>query len=139
MQTFEIKTHSSGRKYTKPHFFILNKGLNSGKPMAAPCANCFVVSTVTTEEKEALFHLSMMLLECRCYYKYLKGSVIPFIGINDVKKLLHKNSEYFYEANFKTKQSSLKKVETLELVFENKLKAVKELKSALLRSFNLKA
>ena len=137
MQTFEIKTHRSGRTYLKPHFFILNKGLNSGKPMTTPCPNCFVVSTDTTEQKEALFHLSMMLLESKCYRIYLKGSVIPFIYINDVKKLLKNNERYLHEGDFQTKLDTLKKVEALELLFQNKLKATKELKSVLLRSFKL--
>lgn len=137
MQTFEIKTHRSGRTYTKPHFFILNKGLNSGKPMTAPCPNCFVVSTETTEQKEVLFHLSMMLLESKCYRIYLKGSVIPFIYIDDVKKLLQNNEKHLNEGDFQTKLDTLKKVEKLELLFQNKLKATKELKSVLLRSFKL--
>jgi len=137
MQTFEVKTHRTGRTYNKPHFFILNKGLNSGKPMTAPCPNCFLVSTETTEQKEALFHLSMMLLESKCYRIYLKGSVIPFIYIDDVKKLLQNNEKYLNEGDFQTKLDTLKKVEKLELLFQNKLKATKELKSVLLRSFKL--
>jgi len=63
MQNFQIKTRQPGRTYHKPHFFILNKGLNSGKPFTAPVRNSFVVSTETNEQKEALFHLSLMLLE----------------------------------------------------------------------------
>ena len=61
MSTFELKTHKTGRTYSNPHFFILNKGLNSGKPLINPCPNCFVVTTSTEEEKNTLFHLSMML------------------------------------------------------------------------------
>jgi hypothetical protein len=109
MQTFEIKTHQRGKTYSKHHFFILNKGLNSGKPMTAPCANCFVVSTETIEQKEALFHLSMMLLESKCYRIYLKGTVIPFIYVEDVKKLLKNNTKYLNEGDFKSKLETLKK------------------------------
>lgn len=61
MSTFELKTHQVGRTYSNPHFFILNKGLNSGKPLTNPCPNCFVVTTSTEEEKNTLFHISMML------------------------------------------------------------------------------
>ena len=105
--------------------------------MTDPCPNCFVVSTETTEQKEALFHLSMMLLESKCYRIYLKGSVIPFIYIDDVRKLLKNNEKYLNKGDFKTKLDTLKKVEALELLFQNKLKATKELKSVLLRSFKL--
>jgi hypothetical protein len=106
---------------------------NSGKPFTAPVRNSFVVSTESVEQKEALFHLSYMLLEAKCYRFYLKGSVIPFIYIADVKNLLIKNSKYFGQKDFETKLKALKKVEELEVVFQNKLKAIQELKSVLLR------
>ena len=88
MSTFELKTHKSGRTYSNPHFFILNKGLNSGKPLTNPCPNSFVVKTSTEEAKNTLFHLSMMLQIGGFYGYYLKGSVIPFITIDDCRNTL---------------------------------------------------
>lgn len=90
MSTFELKTHKSGRTYSNPHFFILNKGLNSGKPLTNPCPNCFVVTTSTEEATNTLFHLSMMLQIGGFYSYYLKGSVIPFISIDDCRNTLKK-------------------------------------------------
>lgn len=90
MSTFELKSHKFGRTYSNPHFFILNKGLNSGKPLTNPCPNCFVVATPTEEEKNTLFHLSMMLQIGGFYAYYLKGSVIPFISVNDCRTTLLK-------------------------------------------------
>jgi hypothetical protein len=90
MSTFELKTHQVGRTYSNPHFFILNKGLNSGKPLTNPCPNCFVVTTLTEEEKNTLFHISMMLQIGGFYAYYLKGSVIPFISIDDCRNMLKK-------------------------------------------------
>jgi len=88
MSTFELKTHRAGKIYSKPHFFILNKGLNSGKPLSNPCPNCFVVTTSTEKKKNTLYHLSMMLQIGGFYAYYLKGSVIPFISIDDCRKTL---------------------------------------------------
>lgn len=88
MQSFEIKTHRPGATYTQPHFFILNKGLNSGRPLNTPCPNCFVVTTASTQERNHLFYLAMMLQMAKCFEYYLRGSVIPFIVIADCKKLL---------------------------------------------------
>ncbi|MGG5487099.1 DUF6943 family protein [Gaetbulibacter sp. PBL-D1] len=88
MSTFELKTHQIGRTYTQPHFFILNKGLNSGKPLTNPCPNCFVILIKTESDKNTLFHLSMMLQIGGFYAYYLKGSVIPFISIDDCRKTL---------------------------------------------------
>ena len=93
MSTFELKTHRAGKTYSKPHFFILNKGLNSGKPLSNPCPNCFVVKTATEKEKNTLFHLSMMLQIGGFYAYYLKGSVIPFISIDDCRNTLIKGLE----------------------------------------------
>lgn len=88
MQTFELRTHRIGRIYSKPHFFILNKGLNSGKPLSKPCPNCFVVTTTTEEDKETLYHLAMMLQIGDYFAYFLKGSVIPFISIDDCRNTL---------------------------------------------------
>jgi len=51
--------------------------------------------------------------------------------------LLLKNSKYFGQKEFETKLKTLKKVEELELVFQNKLKAIQELKMVVLRSCKL--
>ncbi len=88
MSTFELKTHQIGRTYSQPHFFILNKGQNSGKPLINPCPNCFVVTGPTEEEKNTLYHLSMMLQIGGFYAYHLKGSVIPFISIDDCRNTL---------------------------------------------------
>ena len=137
MQTFQIKTHKHEQTYSKPHFYILNKGLNSGKPCRTPVRNSFVVSTETIEQKEALFQLSLMLLESKCYNYYLKGSVIPFIGIHDVKNLLIKNQIHLLQKEVQTKIEAIKKIEVLEKGFQNKLKTIQELKISLLRSCKL--
>jgi hypothetical protein len=90
MSTFQIKTHQIGRTYSNPHFYILNKGINSGKPLTDPCPNCFVVFAADEKTKNTLFHLSMMLKIGGFYGHYLKGSVIPFITINDCRNTLKK-------------------------------------------------
>ncbi len=81
MSTFQIKTHQIGRTYTAPHFFILNKGLNNGKPLDEPCPNCFVIIATTKAKRESLYYLCLSLKVGKFFAYYLKGSVIPFIGI----------------------------------------------------------
>lgn len=90
MLCFEIKTHRVGITYEKPHFFILNKGLNSGKPLQKPCPNCYVIITLSEEDKNTLFHVTMMLQIGGFYKPFLKGSVIPFITIKDCSSILKK-------------------------------------------------
>jgi len=101
MSTFELKTHQIGRTYSNPHFFILNKGLNSGKPLINPCPNCFTVIAETEKEKTMLFHLSMMLQIGDFYAYYLKGSVIPFISIDDCRNTLKNGLKLSMNNGFK--------------------------------------
>ncbi len=68
-------------------FFILNKGLNSGKPLEKPCPNCFVITVKNDEEKEFLFWLCWGLWQSKKFYYLHTGSVIPFIRLNEFKVL----------------------------------------------------
>tara|TARA_R110002033_G_scaffold169881_1_gene211143 strand:+ start:1633 stop:2079 length:447 start_codon:yes stop_codon:yes gene_type:complete len=85
MKTFRIKTHRLNQDYSEPHFFILNKGLNSGKPLNEPCPNCFVCITTNETDKDFMYWLCFGLWKSKSFHYYLKGSVIPFITIGDIK------------------------------------------------------
>ena len=80
----KIKCHKIGMKYDKPHFFILSKGNNSGKPLPEYCANCFVYIADTEEERWHYFYLFYGLWEGGYFKRFLTGSVIPFIRIDDL-------------------------------------------------------
>ena len=43
MLNFIIKTHKKDALYAKPHLFLLNKGMNSGKPQKESSTSSFVV------------------------------------------------------------------------------------------------
>ncbi|MDP3314070.1 hypothetical protein [Lutibacter sp.] len=132
MPTFEIKTHQIGRTYTKPHFFILNKGLNSGKPMPEPCPNCFVIITNSDEVRESLFYLCLSLKIGRYFSNYLKGSVIPFICIMDTKKVIYNALQNNEQLQWKQKIEKLKKIDAFEQNIKMQLKLITDLKVALL-------
>ena len=89
MFSFKLKTHKLNATNSEPHFFILNKGNHSGKPMNDPCPNCFVCICSSEEEKDMLYWLVMGLCQGRVFEQYLCGSVIPLVRINDVKKALN--------------------------------------------------
>jgi hypothetical protein len=57
MTNFIIKTHRVGTIYSKPHLFLLNKGMNSGKPQKEPFTNSFVIIFQNEEDCESLFSL----------------------------------------------------------------------------------
>ena len=88
MCTFILKSYNQKTEIEKPHFFILNKGNNSGKPLVSPCANCFVIQFSNNEDKEQVYWLLYSLWQSKAFYPFLRGSVIPFIVIRDVKERL---------------------------------------------------
>ena len=58
MTNFIIKTHRVGTIYSKPHLFLLNKGMNSGKPQKEPFTNSFVIIFQNEEDCESLFFIA---------------------------------------------------------------------------------
>ena len=134
MSTYEIKTHRSGRTYNTPHFFILNKGLNSGKPLHQPCPNCFVITTALEDTRESLYYLCLSLNVGKYFGYYLKGSVIPFICISDAKKVINEALQNNQEQQWTIKIEKLKKINAFEENLQQQLKTISQLKIALLRS-----
>ena len=130
---YEIKTHKIGRTYSKPHFYILNKGLNSGRPMNELCPNCFVVVTETNEQRESLFYLSLSLQVGRYFNFYIKGSVIPFITIDDTRKVLNNALQNYKKDQWQLKVEKLKKITLYDNNLKQQLKTIGQLKLALLR------
>lgn len=87
MLKHKIKTHKMGARYDCHHFFILNKGENSGKPAWQYWSNCYVFLADTSAEKEFYFFVFLGLWELGYFKKGLIGSVVPFIRIDDVTNI----------------------------------------------------
>ena len=134
MSTYEIKTHRSGRTYNKPHFFILCKGLNSGKPLEHPCPNCFVITTNYEATRESLYYLCLSLKIGKYFHYYLRGSVIPFVCISDARKVINTALQNYELQQWESKVEKLKKITAFEQNLELQLQAISKLKIALLRS-----
>lgn len=65
-------------------FYIQSKGLHSGRPMKTPKSNCFAVTTSIENSFEIVF----ALYKGNAFKEWIKGSVIPFISITDLKKIV---------------------------------------------------
>ncbi|MCU0359752.1 MAG: hypothetical protein MUF75_03380 [Bacteroidia bacterium] len=85
----KIKCHRYGNLYQQPHFFILNKGNNSGKPISNWCPNCFVFLADTERERLHFYSLCKALWIGGYFKPLLIGSVIPFIHIDKFVMTLH--------------------------------------------------
>ena len=91
--SYRIVTFSPKNPIPAHSFFILSKGLNSGKPLLAPCANCFVVSAQNENTREFLYWLLYSLWKGQAYYPFHTGSVIPFIRIHEFRKFVQERYE----------------------------------------------
>jgi len=137
MQNFIIKTHKPETLYLADHFYILNKGLNSGKPLNEPCPNCFVVIFQSAVEKDSYYWLAYSLWKARYWQQFLVGSVIPFLRINDFKidyitktsKMLEQHEEHLKNVK------ALKLLEQKEFSFQKNLKLISELRTAILNNY----
>ena len=86
MIQFSIKCHKVGTEYSNPHFFILNKGNNAGKPLEQPCPNCFIVEVLNPEYLKSMYNQAEFMYQSRYWEQFLIGSVIPFLRLPDFKK-----------------------------------------------------
>jgi hypothetical protein len=85
MPNFIIQTHRKNTIYSKPHLFVLNKGLNSGKPQKTEFTNSFVIIFSNEEDLETVYWIAYSLWKSKFWHQFLYGSVIPFLRINDLK------------------------------------------------------
>ena len=123
MCTFILKSYNKKSETQKPHFFILNKGNNSGKPLLAPCPNCFVIQFQSEEEKEKIYWLFYSLWQSKAFYPFLRGSVIPFIVLRDIKSCLLDSLNRVDEnpAQFEKVVAALRSLEAIEKQYKQNL------------------
>jgi cytochrome bd-type quinol oxidase subunit 2 len=91
MRSVQLKTFNKNFNYEGHYFFILNKGLNSGKPLKNACANCFICLADSEEQKEQLYWICFALMVFKSLSLLPKGSVIPFISIDELNQCLSKS------------------------------------------------
>ena len=128
-QTYSVKNQSTGFE-----FYILSKGLNSGKPLTAPCPNSFVCICKNEEQKDFYFWLLFGLWKAKHFHQFLTGSVIPFLRISDLK------SEVAIQGDIVSKQTSeykstihkVKILEAKEKSIRQHLALINDLKRAMI-------
>lgn len=133
MCTFILKFYNQKEEIRKPHFFILNKGNNSGKPLLSPCPNCFVIQFQSETEKEHLYWLMYSLWQSKAFYPYLRGSVISFVILRDIKECIADGLKKM-ETNpgqFQKVVEALRSLEEMEKMFRQNLKLVQDAKQML--------
>lgn len=122
-----------GTTYQQPHFFILNKGYNAGKPLPEYCANCFVFLADDEEDKDFHFYMFLDMWELKIFRPHLIGSVVEYIRIGDLIDLVEEtiNSVNTGERSFMDVQPALAQIEALKANLQKQLGYLMQLRQVL--------
>ncbi len=134
MPNFIIKTHRKDTIYLKPHLFILNKGMNSGKPQKEQFTNSFVVIFEKEEDCESLFFVAYSLWQTKFWHPFLIGSVIPFLRLPDFKKEFNPQASLMlleHEQHLKN-VAALKLLEKKEKQYKEDIMLINDIRKAIL-------
>ena len=134
MLNFIIKTHRVGTIYSKPHLFLLNKGMNSGKPQKEPFTNSFVVIFDLEQDCENLYFVAHSLWQTKFWHQHLVGSVIPFLRLNDCKKEFFVKSKVMMQEHEEHVKhiAALKILEQKEKQFHDNINLINDMRRVIL-------
>lgn len=134
MTNYIVKTHRKDTIYSKPHLFILNKGLNSGKPQKEPFTNSFVLIFQNEEDCENIYWVTFSLWKSKFWHQFLIGSVIPFIRLQEFKKELFPRVTEIYKDYDQHKKDiqALRLLELKEKQFQENINLINDLRRTIL-------
>ena len=134
MPNFIIKTHQKNAVYKANQIFILNKGMNSGKPQKEPFTNSFVILFQDEHDAETVYWLAYSLWKSKFWHQSLVGSVIPFLRIDDFKKDFNsKVNEMLQEHELHKEQIlALRLLEQKEDQFQQHIVLINEMRRVIL-------
>ena len=122
----------------KPHtFYILAKGENSGKPAFNPWANSFMAISQNQEMFEFYFWLTYGLWKADKFRLYQRGSVIPFINVDDVRSVVTGIAPSIFDQwkKFQEIISYLSRLEKRKATLAEQIIVTERLQQQLFRSF----
>ena len=134
MPNFFIKTHRKDTLYAKPHLFILNKGMNSGKPQKTPFTNSFVVIFQNEVDCESIYFVAYSLWKTKFWVQYLVGSVIPFLRLPDFSKEFNTKANTMIQEHeeHQKNMATLKLLELKEKQFHENINLINDLRRVIL-------
>ena len=134
MQSPKIHSFNPKNQSTSFEFYILSKGLNSGKPLTAPCPNSFVCVCKNEEQKDFYFWLLFGLWKAKYFHPFLTGSVIPFLRISDLKNEVGTQAEIVSKQSgeYKSTIHKVKILEAKEKSIREHLALINDLKRAMI-------
>lgn len=137
---YSIFNYHSKLEIKSPHFFILNKGQNSGRPQINNCPNCWIVICENDQDFIILYGFCTALFQMGACRFYLVGSVIPFLRLSDMKFLLRRGLELTDREILEDFQLNMAKIIELEALLLSQVKLInhakKVLGSKVIRDYN---
>lgn len=135
MFTFSISCYNSisTKEVLSNQFYVLSKGLNSGKPLEKPCPNCFVITVKNDEEKEFLFWLCWGLWQSKKFHHLHTGSVIPFVRLHEFKAFIKEQAATAFaeKEQYNKNVKALQQLEALEKNYKQNLLLIMDAKRAI--------
>lgn len=89
-------------------FYIQSHGLHAGRPLKEPIPNSWEIET---DIKNA-FEICFMVYNSKTLKLYLRGSVIPFLSLEEYKKIL----KPLFDSPLLQEENTLKKLKSLQLL-----------------------
>ena len=137
MPSLIIKTYQQKKSYNGNQIFILNKGMNSGKPQKKPFTNSFVINFANPREAESIYWLAYSLWKAEFWHQSLCGSVIPFLRIKEFKKeFISKVTEMLQDhEQHKNQIQALRLLELQETQFRKNILLINEMRRVILQRY----
>ncbi len=133
----KITTYSPDQVRSRFAFFILSKGMNSGKPLEHPCPNCFTFNATDQTEKDHYYWICFGLWQSRSFHQHLIGSVIPFIRLHELNQVISQASEKAQAnlSHFEKTVEALKILDQHEKNYHRNLMIIAEAKKAIFANY----
>ena len=133
----QIRCNYSNALQNPNVFFILCKGSNAGKPSLTPWANSFAVICQHKEYFEFYFWLVYALHQSGKFKIRLRGSVIPFINVNDVRDVIREVAPVIHSDWSRLQELiyTLDNIGKLKTTLLQQVKATENLQKCLLNDF----
>lgn len=132
MSPFSIRCFKPGSVAPANSFFILSKGINTGRPSFTPNTNCFVLVCDNPCDLHQFYWLVYALWQANKFHPSLCGSVVLFIHLRDLKRIVCESSASVtdFDKIAETMQKALK----LEQHLEEQLKLLRQTKRCILKA-----
>lgn len=137
MQYPMVRCYHQNTSIPRHSFFILCKGNNAGKPSLTPWPNSFIATCSNEEYYKFFFWLVYGLHQSGKFKVHHRGSVIPYINIQDVQHTIREVA-FFIHPDWKRFQeilSSLERCSELKATLAQQIIATEKLQQALLQEY----